>query len=111
MDYSSYQQGLRSRAAPCLTWVIGSTQTRAQYQHSDRQHAVGFLCSQDDPDVRQRQACAAQEAGLPLRERFQAWAGQQGLQPDAQERWPQHGLEVQQRWPQHWQQQGGWGRG
>ncbi len=43
---------------------------------SERQHANGFVRSLDDPDARYRHG-AAQEAGLTLRERFQAWAGQE----------------------------------
>ena len=100
MDHDGHQHGLRHRAAQFLTWLIGSTQTREQYTQSDRQQADGFLRSQDDPDARHRQAFAAQEAAQTWRERFQAWGGQQGPAPDAQERQQQRVF-----------QRGGWGHG
>ena len=111
MDHYSLLYSLRSRAGQFLTWLIGSTQTRQQYQQSDRQQADGFLRSQDDPDARQRQAFTP-DAGLTLRERFQAWAGHQAHQSDTQEHLRQH-LDAQQRQQQQQQRQqrGGWGYG
>jgi hypothetical protein len=109
MDQQAFLQNLRTRTAQLLTWFIGSTQTREQYQHSDRQQADGFLRSHDDPDVRQR-SFAGQDAGLTFRERFQGWVGSQSSPSGTHEAQRQH-LERQQREQQQRQQQGGWGHG
>jgi hypothetical protein len=109
MDEMSFMQSLRLRTSQFLTWFIGSTQTRQQSTQSDRQQADGVLRGQDDPDARQRQSFMP-DAGLTVRERFQAWAGSQGPQADTHERQRQF-LERQQREQQHRQQRGGWGHG
>jgi hypothetical protein len=109
MDEPSFMQSVRLRAAQFLTWFIGSTQTRQQSTQSDRQQADGVLRGQDDPDLRQRHAWG-HDAGLTVRERFQAWGGSQSQQSEAQERFRQQ-QEWQQRHQQHRQQRGGWRHG
>ena len=103
MDHYRHQHELRSRAAQFLTWLLGSTQTQQPYTQSARQQADGFLPSQDAPEARHRHA--VQEAAPMWRERLQAWAGQPGPVPAAQE-----GLQRPHEEPQHWhqhRQQGG----
>jgi type IV secretory pathway protease TraF len=108
MDATSFMQSLRLRTSQFLTWFMGSTQTQQQYMQSDRKQRDGQIRSLDDPDAH-RQAFT-QDTGLRLRERFQAWGGNQGPQtdPQAQQRqvWDRQQREAQQR-----QQRGGWGHG
>ena len=52
MDHTSFMQSLQQRASQFLVWLIGSTQTRHQQWHQERQHHDGFLRSGDDPDAR-----------------------------------------------------------
>jgi hypothetical protein len=109
MDHQSFMQSLRLRTHQFLTWFLGSTQTQQQSTQRDRHQQDGVLRGLEDPDARQRHALG-QDAGLSLRDRFQAWGGSQGSQADTQAR-QQHGLAQHHREQQHRQQRGGWGHG